>query len=303
MSAYLPPPFVNVQGIMNLRDVGGYRIGAAPSPAVRRNYIYRSADPSRVTDEGMAKLRSLGIELMFDLRSHVELEKSKTRDPPPREQIEGIEWIHTPVFADQDYSPEQIALRYRSYAQGGPEGFVKAYKDILAHGGAAYRRILLQVRDEPQRPFMIHCSAGKDRTGVIVAVMLSLLGVDDETIASEYELTETGMAAERDGIVGHLVEHPALEQNREAAVRMTSAKRENMLAVLKMLRRDFGNANTYVRNICGLKDRDVEDVKGYWDRRSNATSSSSSRKNIDLSKQMLKIRVTITSAGAAILEK
>ena len=105
------------------------------------------------------------------------------------------------------------------------KGFARAYREVLEHAGPSYRKILLHIRDKPQRPFVVHCSAGKDRTGVIVALILSLLGVDDETVAVEYELTEIGLGTEKSRIIENLLARPALEQNREAALRMVGSRR------------------------------------------------------------------------------
>lgn len=71
---------------------------------------------------------------------------------------------------------------------------------------------------------MIHCTAGKDRTGVLGALILDLTGVDKDTIAQEYALTESGLEAWRPTVVEHLLQNPALEGRREGALNMVSAR-------------------------------------------------------------------------------
>lgn len=220
------PPFVHVDGIQNFRDLGGYvtEYHTESNPeSVRRNFIFRCAEPSKVTPEGVEKLKSLGITTFFDLRSGPELEKMKARTPVVH--IDGIERAFVPVFADEDYSPEQIALRYKQYASDdGTEGFTKAYADILENAPPSYRRILLHIRDEPERACVIHCTAGKDRTGVLAALILALAGVDHRTVAEEYELTELGLAPWRPAILERLLKEPALTDNKEGAMKMVSAQ-------------------------------------------------------------------------------
>jgi protein tyrosine/serine phosphatase len=63
------------------------------------------------------------------------------------------------------------------------QGFTLAYADILEQAPPSYKQILLHLANKPSKPLIVHCSAGKDRTGVICALILSLCGVDDETIA------------------------------------------------------------------------------------------------------------------------
>jgi len=122
--AQLPsPPFHDIPGVHNFRDIGGYAISPSTSPtrSLRRNYIYRCADPSRITSTGKQKLsQELGITTIFDLRSNPEIAKAEAKGTSVA-QIQNVQRHHTPAFAEKDYSPENIALRYKDYAAGGPE--------------------------------------------------------------------------------------------------------------------------------------------------------------------------------------
>ena len=83
--------------------------------------------------------------------------KNKARAPLYDLESEGIERVFAPIFAEKDYSPEQIARRYRMYGPGGKEGFIEAYTAILIHGVGSYGKIFRHVRDRPESPFLIHC--------------------------------------------------------------------------------------------------------------------------------------------------
>ena len=80
-----------------------------------------------------------------------------------------------PVFATDDYGPEQIALRYKSYTRAGTSGFVQAYRDILTNAGPAFGKILRHLSKPDTEPTacVFHCTAGKDRTGLLAALLLS----------------------------------------------------------------------------------------------------------------------------------
>lgn len=115
------PPFITVPGVENFRDIGGYPIAGSPGKVVRRGVLYRAAEPSQVTAEGVEVMSGsgsggLGIRHVYDLRSVREFEK-EGNVRPPREWA-GAERIFAPVFLDKDYSPEAVALRFRSYADG-----------------------------------------------------------------------------------------------------------------------------------------------------------------------------------------
>jgi protein tyrosine phosphatase len=105
------------------------------------------------------------------------------------------------------------------------QGFVRAYTSILENGPPSYSVILRHLAHKPSEPLIIHCTAGKDRTGVICALVLSLCGVDDEIIAQEYSLTEVGLSqAWKEAVIQHLMSHPALDGNMQSAWNMIGAK-------------------------------------------------------------------------------
>ncbi len=119
------PPFIDVPGVQNFRDLGGYPVShASETHSVRTSYIYRCAEPSRITPEGLAKLQSLGIKYVYDLRSAPEIKKLQEEEG--RGEVgewEGITRVFVPVFGEQDYSPEGIALRFKNYTVGNAEVF------------------------------------------------------------------------------------------------------------------------------------------------------------------------------------
>lgn len=118
--ATLPnPPFVDIPGLANFRDLGGYPIASQPGKVVRRNVIFRSAEPSTTTAKGVERLKQLGITHVYDLRSVQEFERGvKHGLNRPVKQWEGAERIFAPVFRHEDYSPEAVALRFRHYGSG-----------------------------------------------------------------------------------------------------------------------------------------------------------------------------------------
>lgn len=117
----LPPPFINIEGINNFRDLGGYNISAQPTRSIKRNLIYRSAQPSQVTDRGIATLQELGITHIYDLRSKNEVQRNKLSGRGDVVDWTGCQREFVPVFEDRDYDPESLAIRYRNYASEGTE--------------------------------------------------------------------------------------------------------------------------------------------------------------------------------------
>lgn len=153
------------------------------------------------------------------------------------------------------------------------QGFVKAYSSILTsaadpnHPYAPFATILNHLASPDPSPMLIHCTAGKDRTGIICALILSLCGVDDETVAQEYELTQLGLAARKDEFVAHLLKVAetlniaSIKGNPDAAERMFGARKDSMLATLAMVREEYGSVEGYVVDQCRVTPAAVEQIR------------------------------------------
>ena len=258
-------PFILVDGVSNFRDIGGYSISNRPNHSIRRNFMFRSAHPGRISATGVAKLQSLRITTRYDLRSQPEIDeiREKHKDVQPVADIPGIPNVFLPVYRDEDYSPEKHAEKYADVARGdGTEGFAKAYTRILEYGGASFAVIFRHLRDSPDQPFMWHCAIGKDRTGVFTALVLKLAGVADEVVAREFALTEVGLGDWKRQIVNKLVTMGNKGSGRrEEMERLLSAKEEDMRAVLHVLDQQFGGAEEYIMKYCEMTKEDLLKIK------------------------------------------
>jgi protein tyrosine/serine phosphatase len=136
----------------------------------------------------------------------------------------------------------------------------RAYKAILQQGTVAYGQIARHILHlpPPGNAFIMHCTAGKDRTGVLGALLLSLCGVSDDVVAEEYSLTERGLGDWLEELVRAVVLQTGVDE--EAARRMAGSRKESMLGALEMLRTDFGGAEGYFR-MCGLSEDEVLKVR------------------------------------------
>ncbi|PCH40840.1 hypothetical protein WOLCODRAFT_117768 [Wolfiporia cocos MD-104 SS10] len=251
------PPFVAVPGVVNIRDLGSYPSTTYPSFMTRPKLMFRSAELSSITDEGKAKLRELCITKVFDLRSDPEIQRYGTPSP----DIEGIEFVRTPVFEEEDYSPEMMAHRYALYASGKTEAFMELYSQILDHGGPAFSTIFRHVKDRPNEGCVFHCTAGKDRTGILAALVLKLAGVDDEVIAQDYALTRVGREPARQIVMARLAKIPMFASNTEAALNMFTCRTDTMIAFLMLLQERYGGVEGYLQKYAQLSPDEIELVR------------------------------------------
>jgi protein-tyrosine phosphatase len=172
---------VAFERVFNVRDLGGIR--TADGACVRPGLVFRADGVNRLDGDDLEVAKALGLRTVVDLRTHGEVEH---RGRFPAEHIP-VQWHHLPVI-------EQMWSERDLQATDGAVAFLRdRYLDMLVEGGASIARTVELVAEEP--PLLFHCSAGKDRTGVVAAVLLGLLGVAPEDIAEDYHLSAAAMDA------------------------------------------------------------------------------------------------------------
>ncbi|KAL2865952.1 nucleotide-diphospho-sugar transferase [Aspergillus lucknowensis] len=262
---YPSPPFVAVEGVRMFRDIGGN----AQSP-MRRGLVFRSGDPSNITQKGLTELASLCIKKIFDLRSLVEInahipghtDASRPSKYPDSLADLGIDRFIAPVFPDEAWQDERRAARLHQYANAA-EGYAEAYLHTLSSGIPALRFILHHLAQREPSPVLIHCTAGKDRTGVVAMLILLLAGCDDESIAEEYALND--LDSNRSWGVNatqRLLRQPGLRGNVGAVENIVRAKRGFMLATLRRFREVYGTAHEFLQARMGLDEATIMAICG-----------------------------------------
>jgi protein-tyrosine phosphatase len=177
---------IHLKGTTNTRDIGGYQ--TSDLSTLRWGQIIRSDNLSRLTANDFQKLEVIGLKTVIDLRTEKEHKQSPTvwmGDNPPR-------FFHFPIGdANNDWFTAQRKMmkRNRFNQEQSLEHMVEGYRMIAEEGTSSYQKLMELVLDESNWPILIHCNAGKDRSGVGVALILEALDVDRETIMEEYLLT------------------------------------------------------------------------------------------------------------------
>jgi protein tyrosine/serine phosphatase len=150
---------------------------------VRRGRVFRSDSLSRMSAADVAHVvDELGLVTVVDLRAGHEVE---TYGHGPLEPA-GVTVHHVPI-ADET-RPERIE-RPADAPDPSTLSLDQIYVLMLDRYAERFANVLRMLADDARHPIVFHCAAGKDRTGLVAALLLSLLGVDDETIAADYALT------------------------------------------------------------------------------------------------------------------
>jgi protein-tyrosine phosphatase len=177
---------VPFEACFNFRDLGGYP--TTDGRTVRWGHLYRSDTLHRLTGADLASFAALGLHTAIDLRTATELEDYGFLSEEGRG---GLSWHHVPFFdAVMRLRPgganELAELRHLSESEPDQPG--QSYAHMLGDGTGCARVFELLV-GSGSLPAVFHCTSGKDRTGMVAAMTLDLLGVDDDVIADDYILT------------------------------------------------------------------------------------------------------------------
>jgi protein-tyrosine phosphatase len=219
----------------NLRDLGG--VETADGRRVAGGRFYRGASLHRLEEEHLAVLAGFGIKTAIDLRTSGELEHGIFAG-------DGATVHHLPVF--------EVGIELGDPGEEPAQTLVDAYLWMLDEGPAAIRASIDLLGDPESVPAVVYCAAGKDRTGLICATVLTLLGVDRETIATDYALSDAPATALREWILDQ-----GADPTKIAAAGIFRAPREAMELFLAAVDERFGSLEGYLAGI-GV---DVEDAR------------------------------------------
>lgn len=265
------PPFVPIEGMFNVRDIGGYEIPTifGRSRSIRRGLIYRGGEPSRITPQGRATFKALSIEKIFDIRTKEEL-PSQSEDTghifenlrQPIVELDGAERIHIDVFADA-IKREGIptAQTFQDFEKNSIERFLAKGIEVFDNG-MKLRPIFDHLTKKDPSPIYLHCTGGKDRTGTVVLLLFRLAGVSPETAAEEYQLTNLGLRKETPRLVEMVLKNPQMGLDAETLKKLTVAKKMYIEKLSKALDEKYGGAEHYFRSHLKMTAADVQAIKG-----------------------------------------
>ena len=155
------------------------------------------------------------------------------------------------------------------------QGFKAVYQLILLNSGRALREVLAHLRNDTTShlALVLHCTAGKDRTAVIVMVLLLLAGCSKSDIAKDYNLTEVGLGrAWKSDAIERLKVHPIFHGSSiDAMERMISARHEVMEAVVDMVDEEYGGVEKLLSEKMGIDQRTIEACKKILRQRKSGT--------------------------------
>lgn len=245
-----------LEGALNFRDLGGY--AGLDGRTVRWGLVYRSDALHALTERDLETLQSLGLRSVYDLRWSHERERQPTAIPASH----GHRSIHLMVGDDPDLtnSKELLEQILDGSLPEADDGFMAdMYAQMLLDGAATFGKLLTHLTEDDGLPALFHCTAGKDRTGISAMLLLSVLGIDQETILDDYELSTKYRSNKRIEELRPMIEKAGVDVEKVRP--FFSARRPVMEATLRHLHDDHGGVEPYLLGPAGMAPETLDRLR------------------------------------------
>jgi protein-tyrosine phosphatase len=236
--------------LSNFRDAGG--LPAESGRRMKRGVLYRSDELSRMTKSDLEKFEALGLKLIIDLRATKESEKKRPRLAPDSK----IRVVNIPLHEEASQDGERRKLLRFVFHKSGDESFREFsreyYRHIAFERNARTREIITLLSHEENLPALIHCTAGKDRTGFLVAMVQLAAGVSYELVLADYLRTNEYFLPPLEKLITLA---RVLTLNRASPDRLRFLLRahpEILNEVHQQIIERYGSIEAYLRDACGI---------------------------------------------------
>ncbi|KAF5587411.1 Tyrosine phosphatase [Fusarium pseudoanthophilum] len=245
-AAFNSKPFIPIESIINLRDLGG-----VPGSAIRPGYIFRSGmlDAAAADPEAMAWLTA-NVKTVFDLRCKEE------RATYPSPKISGVKFVFCERVAEY---PQPIPA---DFAVGdGRTAWREQLMAVIAAYKPSIQAVLEHVRDKPNEPFLFHCTAGRDRTGVMAGLLQTLAGTKPQDVIFDYMLSRIGIEPARERLLLFVLANIDVKSAEEPGFwNMVSLRPSFWEAFGQGVKAEYGGWDGYVKGL-GFSTKDLETIK------------------------------------------
>jgi protein-tyrosine phosphatase len=233
-------------GLLNVRDLGGHP--TEDGGETRFGSVVRADSVRQLSDEGWKALVDYGVKTVVDLRADEELEA----DPPAELPVEVL---HVPFMETNASDWKEIEGRLEAAVKAAPDT-ATATRDVylifLERFNTNVAAAVRAVANAPEGGVVIHCAGGKDRTGLLTALLLHLAGVGPDEIAQDYALSEERLRTRHE----EWLAKAQSEEERERVKRMSQTPADSMKGVFEELERRYGSVEEYLRQ-AGLTDEEL----------------------------------------------
>ena len=238
------PREVSIDGLVNIRDIGG--LVAADGRIVRSGRVFRSDNPKSLTESGRGQFREVvNPRTVIDLRMSLEVDREGY------ELDDHVNVISCPMTPQSGVNERQILA-------GMCDNLVDDYMKQIDVNARFVAQALGLIAERTNQPVVIHCTAGKDRTGIIIAMLLDILGVPHDEIVADYHLTTKNMAP----VLERIRNSPVFQENglADAPDWIFASDPQTMAGFLARMTATYGGAEAWALGQ-GMTHRQVEQLR------------------------------------------
>jgi len=244
---------VRMSGTVNFRDMGGYE--SKGGKHIKWGQLFRGDSLQKATDSDLLLVKQMNIGLIFDFRRNEEVKKGPNRFP----ENHPLDYQHLPVIHGEfNFIAALEKLKKNKMDWIKKETIIKGYIENTENYATTWGNIIKQLASIDCPPAFFHCTAGKDRTGICAALILSALQIPRETILSDYLLSNRYI----EGVWGR-VKKMIEEQNvnPEKMKPFFSAPEYAMTALLDHLEKNHGSALGFLLRKAQVDQEAIDKVR------------------------------------------
>lgn len=240
--------YISIKKTTNFRDIGGLK--TTENKTVKWNLIYRSDNLSQLKKNEFEKFDALQIKTVIDLRTEAEIAQKEDNLP------ENTEYLPMPILNDQGDLMAQMkgkVLRGEIKEAQSKALMEEFYKKCVTENIPLLKEIILKVSTSDS-PILYHCSAGKDRTGIVTALLLSILKVDRETIMNEYLLSNYYRNAKVKSTIqkAKLLKVLRPKLNTTVILNFMAVDSDYLNAIFNTIDQKYGGMDSFISNELGI---------------------------------------------------
>ena len=245
-----PHPFIPIEGSLNFRDFGGYSTVDGHRLVLGR--LFRCGMLSDIPEHAFSDFSALNIDVICDLRRDDETEMSPTPLGPP---FEGRR--HIPIAPGTSHELRNSMMTEAHSAEERSELMRVITREIATDWTSAYQDVMSALL-ETEKGFLIHCTAGKDRTGFGVAIIQLLLGVSHDDVYRDYLLTnQSNGLIER---IRHRMAEQQMDIDEGTLEVIARVRRPYLEAALEGIETEFGGLRGYLEAI-GMGEFEIQELR------------------------------------------
>ncbi len=235
---------VQLEGAVNFRDLGGYR--SSDGRRVRWGQVFRSDSLARLAEGDRMRVEHLGLKLIIDFRTPNEVRKSPDRLP----QSSTIRYLNLPItHGELDFVGAVERIKKGDDSWLTKDFMLSGYIHNLDEFAHIWGEVIRRLIQPKNRPLLFHCTGGKDRAGTCAALILLALGVPEETVIDDHQLSNILIADLVKGAYKRIASYGI--DPRKLSPYFT-APRECIIALLDHLHKAYGSPVDYLKTAAGL---------------------------------------------------